>query len=60
MPASYLAAANKRFVPLYTEFLKVWDLEHAVSQFEVVEKLVELHGNNADTNALKAVVADWI
>lgn len=59
VPASLLALADKRFVPVYTEFMKVWDLDHAVSQFDVVELLIEEHGKNSETNSLTAIVADW-
>lgn len=60
VPASYLASADKRYVPIYADLLGVWDLGHAVSQFEVVEQLIAVHGENADTNALKETVADWL
>lgn len=60
VPATVLAAANKRYVPIYTDLLRVWDLDHAVRQFEVVEHLVEVHGKNAETDALTACVADWV
>lgn len=60
IPATYLAAADKRYVPIYTNLLDVWDLGHAVSQFDIVEQLVELHGKNTDTDALTAAVADWV
>ncbi|UWR16690.1 hypothetical protein [Sulfitobacter sp. M368] len=60
VPASYLAFADKGYVPIYTDLLGVWDLGHAVSQFGVVEQLIAAHGENADTNSLKAAVADWL
>lgn len=38
VPASYLAAADKRYLSIYADLLQVWDLDHAVSQFGVVDQ----------------------
>ena len=60
VPAALLATADKRYLPLYTELMKVWDLDHAVSQFYVTEQLIELHGKTPETDALAAVAQDWM
>lgn len=60
VPATLLAAADRRYLSAYTSLLGVWDLGHAVTQFEAVSQLVERHGINADTDALAAAIADWV
>lgn len=59
VPASLLATADLRYVPIYTQFIKVWDMDHAVSQFEVSQHLISGHGETSETIELAAAMAPW-
>lgn len=39
-----LSMIDKKFVPLYSEFLQLWDMGHEVCQAEEVEEIVEKYG----------------
>ena len=51
-----LAIADERFVPLYTRMMSLWDLGHAVEQFDVIRALVERYGLTADLEAFRSLV----
>lgn len=59
VPASLLAAADRRYLPVYINLLMVWDLDHAVSQLDVSKRLIKLHGNNSATKELVDYVDAW-
>lgn len=59
VPATLLAFADKRFISIYTKLVNVWDMDHAVSQFDVVEKLLEEYGDTPETQALAAAIEPW-
>jgi len=42
--ALYASLADKKFIPFYTKFLQIWDMEHEVYQEEDLEAIVEKHG----------------
>ena len=49
---SILALVNPDFVPFYTRFLSVWDMEHEVEQHDVILQIFERHGITTQTENL--------
>jgi len=59
VPAFLLAFADKRYLPVFIDLMKVWDLEHGVMLVEIAEQLVERHGRNAATAELVQIIDEW-
>lgn len=46
------AVLNLDFVPEYTRFLKLWDMDHEVRQSEEIDAIISHHGITAETEEL--------
>lgn len=58
---SVLAMVHPEFVPFYTRFLAVWDMDHEVSQHDTILQIFETHGITEQTENLIIVrTADGI
>lgn len=49
---SCLAMKHLSFVPVYTRFLDLWDLEHGVHQNGIIAHLLKMHGQCAEVEDL--------
>lgn len=52
---STFAKADVRFVPRYTQFLQIWDMDHEVHQSQTIAELFEIHGACPETLELLEV-----
>ena len=59
VPASSLAMLDARFLPVFVELMEAWDLDHAVSQFDVAESLIERYGTTSETTKLQEILAEY-
>lgn len=50
--AAVCALQDLAFVPVYTRFLRLWDMDHEVNQSETISMIVKKHGLCPETEAL--------